>query len=121
MASLSPISRRNHSGSTFNASSRCRADLRRSLIVSYPVSPYPRLRLILAHLEDPSSDPNLSPDTPPGDERARQCRIGEIDQSVVQHAAFSSLGRGCLWSDDRVPAGDNLTVTPRIRVAEAGQ
>ena len=83
MASLSPISRRNHSGSTFNASSRCRADLRRSLIVFYPVSPYPRFRLIFAHLEDPSSDPNLSHDAPPGDERARQCSIGEIDREGV--------------------------------------
>ena len=77
----------NHFGSAFNASSRCPADLRRSLFVSYPVSPYPRLRLIFAHLEDPSSDPNLSHDAPPGDERARQCRIGKIDrEGTIQYA-----------------------------------
>jgi hypothetical protein len=32
--------------------------------------PDPRLRLVLTNLEHPSSDLNLSPDAPPGDERA---------------------------------------------------
>ena len=99
MASLSQaLSLWNHSGSAFNASSRCRADLCRSLIVSYPVSPFPRLRLILGHLEDPPSDPNLSHDAPPGDEGARKGGVCEID------------GKG-VFGTPRVPEGRRRKVS----------
>ena len=48
----------------------------------------PRLRLILPDLEHASGRLDLRPDAPPGNERAREGWIGEVDrESVAQHPA----------------------------------
>src|SRR5215813_5547914 len=55
--------------------------------------PDPRLRLILAHLEHAAGYLDLRRDTPSGNKRARQRRIGEVDRAgIVQHA---TRPRGC--------------------------
>src|SRR6516162_6241995 len=52
--------------------------------------PDPRLQLVLPNPEHASRRLDLRPDAPPGDECARQRRIGEIDrESVIQHASHS--------------------------------
>ena len=49
--------------------------------------PNPRLRLILPNLEDPARGFGPCPNTPPGNKRAREGGIREIDrESVIQHA-----------------------------------
>ena len=50
--------------------------------------PHPRLRLILAHLEYTAGSLRLCPDAPPGNERAGEGGISEIDRDgIVEHAA----------------------------------
>jgi len=48
----------------------------------------PCLRLIVAHLEHASSRLDPASDAPPRHERARECRIREVDrEGIIQHAA----------------------------------
>jgi len=57
-----------------------------------PVHPCSNLwrRLILAHLEQAASRLDVGPDTPLGDEGARERRIREIEhRRVAQHPAHS--------------------------------
>ena len=50
--------------------------------------PDPWCRLVLAHLEHAPGGLRLGPHTPPGDEGAGECGVGEIDRHrVIEHAA----------------------------------